>query len=246
MTLALIVAIVFVFVLLIQKSNNAQLKEQNRKNTETNVSLQKEIMLKWDDTISKEIDEMPPIEDYYSFFKTLYNKYQMPFFQYGLTQIEEDKENVKIKSLLTKAGDFIRVIEYESKITLSNSQKMKLILHNDCDFLVSLEHCDEFGSEYNLLPYRKIPSNPEFFKDIIDMYYSNMTSNKNLSLEEQNKYPRRYFFQSDIISRYYFNFIILLRNNILKLSQDLNIYNYCHKFDDELLATIFQLLWLIF
>ena len=210
MTLALIAAIVFIVVLLIQKSNNAELKEKNRKNRETNIVEQKEIMLKWDKEISEEIDKMPPIEDYYSFFKTLYNNYNVPFFQYGLTRDEEEKENLKRKSLLVKAGIFVKNIENENNISLLNSQKMKLILHNDCDFLVSLKHCDMDAKEYRWRPFDLKPDSVDFFKDVIDMYFANMTSNKNMSLEEQKKYPKKYFFEADIIPRFYFNFIMLL------------------------------------
>jgi len=206
MTLALIAAIVFIVVLLIQKSNNAALKEKNRKDRETNLVGQKEIMLKWDKAISEEIDKMPPIEDYYSFFKTLYNKYQVPLFPFGLSSIEQEQQEELLKNKLTTAGESIRRITEQFGVNFTNSEKMKLIDHT-----VRL--------------YSEFKDNPNFFKNILDMYYQHdrYTVRRNMPLKEQEEYPLYYrkkkegdiltFDRWDIwsaISLQYFYFIMML------------------------------------
>ena len=195
MTLALVLAIIFIFIVLYDKGEKATLKEKHRKADETNLELQKKLMLELEKKISEEIDQMPPIEDYDAFFEMMYEKHGIPRFMLYMNEEQIAAQRQQDKAFLDMGKEDISNVEDKLGVQLSNSKRLKI--KDICSYL----H-----------PYSE---ERYFYKDVLEIYYEGKSYS--MSESEKLKYPplfREYgievTYHSPKTTEAYYHFIMML------------------------------------
>ena len=199
MTLALVLAIIFIFIVLYDKGEKATLKEKHRKADETNLELQKKLMLELDQKISEEIDQMSPIEDYDAFFEMMYEKHGIPRFMLYMNEEQIAAQRQQDKAFLDMGKEDISKVEDKLGVQLSNSKRLKI------RYICSYLH-----------PYSE---ERYFYKDVLEEYLIGYRDT--MSDAEKAKYPEfdehgdRLRNHSPHTTEAYYHFIMMLTRRYL-------------------------------